>query len=149
MQNKSKSIDEFISLEKTELKDWDEVSQGSLLFSFDSLDQNPVHLKQEERDYAKTNSYAASVADWRSVKPVFNRDFCIDCQYCWVFCPDTAIIARDKVMVGIDYEHCKGCGICVEVCPTNPKSLLMHIERKDLDEALGEWPEKKKKSKDK
>ena len=149
MQNKSKSIDKFTSLEKTELQDWDEVSRGTLLFSFDSHIDNPVNLKQEERDYAKTNSYAASVADWRSLKPIFNRDFCIDCQYCWVFCPDTAIIARDKLMVGIDYEHCKGCGICVEVCPTNPKSLLMYKERDDLDEALSAWPEKEKKSKDK
>jgi len=149
MINKSKSIDEFRSLEDTDLVGWDEVSQGILLESFNSLDQNPAFLKQEERDYATTNSYAASVADWRSMKPIFNRDYCIDCQYCWVFCPDTAIIARDKVMVGIDYEHCKGCSICSEVCPTNPKSLLMYKEREDLEEALSAWPEKQKKSKDK
>ncbi|MNN95795.1 pyruvate flavodoxin oxidoreductase subunit delta [compost metagenome] len=50
-------------------------------------------------------------------------------------------------MIGVDFDHCKGCGVCVEVCPTNPKSLLMFEERKDIDEALSEWPEKKKKSK--
>ena len=50
-------------------------------------------------------------------------------------------------MIGIDYDHCKGCGVCVEVCPTNPKSLLMFNEAKEIDEALNEWPEKKKKEK--
>ena len=147
MVNESKSVKEFISLEKTELLDWDQVNQGVLLESFNSLNQNPAFLKQEERDYAQTNSYAASVADWRAIKPVYNRDICIDCQNCWVYCPDVSIVSRDKVMIGIDYHHCKGCGICVEVCPTNPKSLLMFIEREDVDEALSKWPEKKKKSK--
>jgi pyruvate ferredoxin oxidoreductase delta subunit len=59
-----------------------------------------------------------------------------------------SIIARDKKMVGIDFDHCKGCGICVEVCPTNPKSLLMFAEQKDEDEALAEWPKKDKNAKE-
>ena len=47
-------------------------------------------------------------------------------------------------MVGVDYDHCKGCGICVEVCPTNPKSLLMFAEQVKNEEALTQWPEKSK-----
>jgi pyruvate ferredoxin oxidoreductase delta subunit len=59
-----------------------------------------------------------------------------------------SIIARDKKMVGIDFDHCKGCGICVEVCPTNPKSLLMFAEQQDEDIALEQWPKKEKKEKE-
>ncbi len=126
-----------------ELLGWDEVSRGILLNSFVGEVENAAFLKQEDRDYAETNSYTASVADWRVIKPIYNRDICIDCQNCWVFCPDTSIISRDKKMIGIDFDHCKGCGVCVEVCPTNPKSLLMFDERKNIEEALQEWPEKK------
>lgn len=125
---------------------WDEVNQGALLKSFDGMSENPAFLKQEDRNYAQTNSFTASVADWRVSKPVFNRDICIDCQNCWVFCPDSAIISRDKKVIGIDFDHCKGCGICVEVCPTNPKSLLMFSDHTDIDEALSQWPEKETKS---
>ncbi len=131
-----------------ELLGWDEVTQGVVLESFEKEVENVAFLKQEERPYAEFNSFTASVADWRVVKPIYNRDICIDCQNCWVFCPDTSIISRDKKMIGIDFDHCKGCGVCVEVCPTNPKSLLMFEERKDIDEALEEWPEKKKKNKE-
>ena len=127
---------------------WDEVSQGTLLFSFEQEFDQAAFTKPEERPYAETSSHEASVSDWRWIKPVYNRDICIDCQNCWVFCTDTAIISRDKKMVGVDYQHCKGCGVCVEVCPTNPKSLLMFDENKANDEALSEWPEKKKKSKE-
>ncbi|WP_331775811.1 4Fe-4S dicluster domain-containing protein [Sulfurospirillum sp. 1612] len=126
---------------------WDQVEAGAVLPSFDEVKGDIALLKQAERDYAPTNSYTASVADWRVFKPVFNRDLCIDCQNCWVFCPDTAIIAVDKKMVGIDYEHCKGCGVCVDVCPTNQKSLLMFDENEDNDRALQNWPEKIKKEK--
>jgi len=127
---------------------WDAVPQGVVLTSFDTIiDEGAAFTKPEDRNYSDFNSYTATVASWRVVKPVYNRDICIDCQNCWVWCPDTSIISRDKQMLGIDYDHCKGCGVCVEVCPTNPKSLLMFGETLDNDDALASWPEKKKKEK--
>ena len=130
-----------------DLYGWDEVTQGSVLPSFKGDASNVAHLKAEERDYSNFNSYTATVASWRVQKPVFNIDVCIDCQNCWVWCPDSSILSRDKQMLGIDYDHCKGCEVCVEVCPTNPKSLLMFNEQEDLETALSQWPEKKKKEK--
>ncbi len=95
---------------------WDEVPQGTILESFEEvLTENVAHIRPEERPYSDFNSYTATVASWRVIKPVYNRDICIDCQNCWVWCPDTSIISRDKQMLGIDYDHCKGCGVCVEV----------------------------------
>lgn len=125
---------------------WDELELGASLFSFNkTVDYTMAEVLPEDRDYAETNSKNAYVGDWRVFKPVWNAELCIDCQFCWIFCPDTSIISRDKVMQGIDYDHCKGCGICVEVCPTNPKSLLMFNENEKNEVALTKWPEKKKK----
>ncbi|MCF6201147.1 MAG: 4Fe-4S binding protein [Hydrogenimonas sp.] len=122
---------------------WDELLPGAILFSFDEeMEKDASEVLPENRPYAETNSYKAYVGDWRVLKPVYNRDLCIDCQFCWIYCPDVSIISRDKKMIGVDYDHCKGCGICVEVCPTNPKSLLMFEEQVDNDKALAEWPEK-------
>ncbi|SFV70806.1 Pyruvate:ferredoxin oxidoreductase, delta subunit [hydrothermal vent metagenome] len=129
------------------LAGWDEVTQGTVLTSFEGDASGVVNMKAEERLYSDFNSYTASVSSWRAMKPVFNRDICIDCQHCWVWCPDSSILSRDKQMLGIDYDHCKGCQVCSEVCPTNPKSLIMFTEHIDLDEALASWPEKKKKEK--
>ena len=128
-----------------DLLGWDEVQQGSVLPSFNGDATGIANLKSEERDYSGFNSYTATVASWRVQKPVFNIDVCIDCQNCWVWCPDSSILSRDKQMLGIDYDHCKGCEVCVEVCPTNPKSLLMFNENDDIETALSQWPEKKKK----
>lgn len=123
---------------------WDEFEIGAMLRSFDGEIKDIATTLQEDRNYSSNNSFTASVADWRIEKPVFNKDYCIDCQFCWIYCPDISIISRDKKMIGIDMDHCKGCGICVEVCPTNPKSLLMFPEQADEEAALAGWPEKDK-----
>jgi len=126
---------------------WDEFEIGAMLRTFEGEAGDVAGTKQEDRNYTENSSFSASVADWRIAKPVFNKDFCIDCQFCWVYCPDLSIVSRDKKMIGIDMDHCKGCGICVEVCPTNPKSLLMFPELADEEEEIAGWPAKEKKEK--
>lgn len=56
---------------------------------------------------------------WRSSRPVWNKETCIHCFFCWIWCPDMAIQVdqANKKMTGIDFEYCKGCGVCAEVCP--------------------------------
>ncbi|KIM09282.1 MAG: pyruvate ferredoxin oxidoreductase [Sulfurovum sp. PC08-66] len=123
-------------------KGWNEFDAGAILFTFNEKVGNISEIHSEDRPYSPSSSFTASVSDWRIEKPVFNKEYCIDCQFCWIYCPDVSIISRDKKMVGVDYDHCKGCGICVEVCPTNPKSLMMVAEGKDEEEVLAAWPQK-------
>ncbi|ABB43378.1 Pyruvate:acceptor oxidoreductase delta subunit [Sulfurimonas denitrificans DSM 1251] len=123
-------------------KGWDEFEIGAMLRTFDGKIDDIAGTQQEDRAYSQSSSYTASVADWRLIKPIFNKDYCIDCQFCWVYCPDVSIISRDKKLIGVDMDHCKGCGICVEVCPTNPKSLLMFPEQADEETEIASWPKK-------
>jgi pyruvate ferredoxin oxidoreductase delta subunit len=71
------------------------------------------------------NSVKYRTGDWRSMKPVWNPEGCISCLMCWAFCPDGSIKVEDGKMVGIDYDHCKGCGICARECPRKEKALQM------------------------
>ncbi len=71
------------------------------------------------------NSVEYKTGDWRSIKPVWNEEECIHCLFCWVFCPDDAISVKDGKMIGINYDYCKGCGICVRECPKKGKALRM------------------------
>jgi pyruvate ferredoxin oxidoreductase delta subunit len=71
--------------------------------------------------------------DWRSERPIFHKENCIQCYFCWIYCPDSAIILDENNKVsGIDYRYCKGCGICDHECPTKPgkRALNMEPERK-------------------
>ncbi|MEW6555943.1 MAG: 4Fe-4S dicluster-binding protein [Elusimicrobiota bacterium] len=68
--------------------------------------------------------------DWRSSRPVYNPEKCIQCFICWINCPDSSIIVKDGKVVGIDYEHCKGCGICAKECPPKASAITMEAEKK-------------------
>lgn len=67
------------------------------------------------------NSNDYVTGGWRSDRPVRVEEKCTQCLLCWIFCPDTAVIVEDEKVVGFDLDHCKGCGICADQCPTNPK----------------------------
>ena len=57
---------------------------------------------------------------WRTQRPEIDADLCRRCSWiCSTLCPDGAIdVAADRRPV-IDYDHCKGCLICVAVCPSH------------------------------
>lgn len=56
--------------------------------------------------------------DWRTFKPILDEKKCVKCLICWIYCPEPAII-RVNDGIKIDYEFCKGCGICATECPVN------------------------------
>lgn len=59
---------------------------------------------------------------WRSERPVHDTEQCTHCMICWVYCPDAAIIVEGGRWIRFDYDHCKGCGVCAQVCPVNLKN---------------------------
>jgi len=62
-----------------------------------------------------TDSLHMQTGSWSLDRPVL-LDPCNDCALCALFCPEGAI-TRPNGSMAIDYLHCKGCGICEEVCP--------------------------------
>jgi pyruvate ferredoxin oxidoreductase delta subunit len=62
---------------------------------------------------------------WRAERPVWDSQKCIQCLVCWVYCPDSAIQVSDSKVTGVDYDHCKGCGICAQECPPKVKAYTM------------------------
>ncbi|MBD3262124.1 MAG: 4Fe-4S dicluster domain-containing protein [Candidatus Altiarchaeales archaeon] len=74
------------------------------------------------------NSVEYKTGGWRTYKPRWLEDKCIHCLTCWIMCPDAAIKVEDGKVVGIDYDYCKGCGICSKSCPVKDKAIIMETE---------------------
>jgi pyruvate ferredoxin oxidoreductase gamma subunit len=67
--------------------------------------------------HAALTSEAVPTGLWRTLRPVIDYDRCNRCWWvCSAFCPDGAIRV-DGDTPRIDYDHCKGCLVCVAQCP--------------------------------
>ena len=49
---------------------------------------------------------------------------CIDCDNCYIYCPDGAITPKEGGGYEINYDYCKGCGVCVHECPRAAMALV-------------------------
>lgn len=69
-------------------------------------------------------------AGWRQVRPVIGADACTGCLTCYMYCPDGAIrkTHAEGAAVFVDYDFCKGCGICRTVCRFDAIVMASEVE---------------------
>lgn len=64
-------------------------------------------------------------AGMRTFRPVIDSAKCRKCMACFLICPDGAI-CREAGGVAVDYDFCKGCGVCAHECKFG--AILMRKE---------------------
>lgn len=69
-----------------------------------------------------------TTGDWRTFKPVVDRETCTKCGICWMYCPEGTIIRNEEGEFEVDYVYCKGCGICAKECPTKSIEMIRESE---------------------
>ncbi|MCX7771235.1 MAG: 4Fe-4S binding protein [Proteobacteria bacterium] len=94
----------------SELKGWKEIPEGAVI-----------------EDAGNSQEYKTGT--WRSFRPIWYEERCIQCYRCWTFCPDSSILIKDGKVAGINYDYCKGCGICAHECPKKANAIEMVPER--------------------
>ncbi len=78
-------------------------------------------------------SFASNkTGSWRTFAPLLDATKCTNCLMCWFYCPDGAMV-REVKHVRVNYDYCKGCGICVDVCA--PKALAW-VRTEEIDEKM-------------
>jgi pyruvate ferredoxin oxidoreductase delta subunit len=89
----------------------------------------PDHIKQ----YPSGPSFDAGHlveknAGWRSMCPSIDLNKCTACYRCYLLCPDGVIFKKDR-KIAIDYNFCKGCGVCAYECPAKAISMLKESKK--------------------
>mgnify|MGYP000010130184 FL=1 len=74
------------------------------------------------------NAAEYKTGDWRSSRPVWDRNRCVKCAVCYIFCPDAAINETEEGFFEADLYYCKGCGICAHECPTGSITMVEEEE---------------------
>jgi 2-oxoacid:acceptor oxidoreductase delta subunit (pyruvate/2-ketoisovalerate family) len=67
--------------------------------------------------------YSINTGDWRTHRPVMDKDKCIKCGLCFLYCPVFSIIKKGEEYE-IDLSYCKGCGICAHECPKDAIQMI-------------------------
>lgn len=65
-------------------------------------------------------------AGWRNFRPVIDTKKCKGCMQCYLYCPDGVIFEKDG-KAAVDYDFCKGCGICRKICKFNAIEMEAEI----------------------
>jgi pyruvate ferredoxin oxidoreductase gamma subunit len=67
--------------------------------------------------------------------PKLNTEICCHCGYCDLVCPDYCFVWEKNdskkmgaELLGIDYQYCKGCQKCIQICPVEALTLAPESE---------------------
>ncbi len=67
--------------------------------------------------------------DWRTQRPVLDKEKCTKCGLCWLYCPDAARKMSEEEYYEADLYYCKGCGICASICPAQALTMVEEEEK--------------------
>ena len=65
--------------------------------------------------------------DWRAERPVVDRDKCVKCAICWLYCPTQSVVEK-PTWFEAGLEICKGCGVCAQECPHQAIVMVEEVE---------------------
>jgi len=70
------------------------------------------------------NAAEYRTGDWRSDRPIWDKEKCIKCGICYIYCPEAAVVEDEEGYFSADLYYCKGCGICAAECWTGAISMV-------------------------
>ena len=120
---------EFMSSEAGCVREAEEIAAASLATP-DWIDVPSEHgPATEPAILVPATSVQVHTGLWRTMRPVIDSELCHRCSWiCSTFCPDGAILVDSEHRPSIDYDHCKGCLVCVAVCPPHAIRALPEQE---------------------
>ncbi|MGI6096516.1 MAG: 4Fe-4S binding protein [Dethiobacteria bacterium] len=88
----------------------------------------PTHIRELPVGPAFPGGHLIEInAGMRTFRPIINKEKCSGCFRCFLVCPE-GVIFKTGDKVDIDYDYCKGCGICEFECRFEAISMVKEGE---------------------
>lgn len=71
--------------------------------------------------------YILDTASWRVLRPVMDKEKCVNCGICLAICPVGSVYGEGRVYK-ISYDYCKGCGLCAAECPRKAIDMVPEVK---------------------
>jgi len=70
-------------------------------------------------------SKSGNTGSWRTIlRPNYLHKDYIACRMCLIICPEGCVHGKEKNTFLSDYNFCKGCGICADICPKKDIAMV-------------------------
>ena len=89
-----------------------------------------IPMAERLKGFAEINLGIGEDAVRAELKRCFHCGRCIACDNCLIFCPDMSVRRRPDGKYEIDYDFCKGCGVCGQECPRGIVEMRLDKERR-------------------
>ena len=86
--------------------------------------ESKVPVKERTKGFGEVISTLTESAALEEASRCFSCGTCNECENCYAFCPDASVLKTGEILSHqMDYDFCKGCGICFTECPRGAISL--------------------------
>jgi len=136
-KNSANALDAFEYMEKHAAV---KVPEGQAISAHDYIRPQWIDIPLEDARisapiiHGALTSVEVHTGLWRTMRPIIDDNLCRGCWWvCSTFCPDSAINVRNN-RPEVDFDHCKGCLVCVAQCPAHaiaavPESQAIEEEK--------------------
>lgn len=87
------------------------------------IEENKLPVNKRKRNFKEIVTSVSDQEIRYEASRCFSCGVCNNCDNCYVFCPDLAILKKNGEYE-ILYDYCKGCGVCAHECPRNVISMF-------------------------
>jgi len=128
------AIDAYLAAEEYQPKNYDQVVEYNDLNLEYFIHQDRARIKRLSceiaiKNFDEVNEGISEEVAIQEADRCFSCGVCNNCDNCLVFCPDVAITRNpDQSGYTINYDFCKGCGLCVAECPRNAMDFEEEIK---------------------
>jgi len=85
--------------------------------------EETLAVDQRLKGYLVRHTFDERTARKEASRCLVNNQ-CDSCDLCRILCPDLCITRNEKGEIEIDYDFCKGCGIC-GICPKGVINMIL------------------------
>jgi 2-oxoacid:acceptor oxidoreductase delta subunit (pyruvate/2-ketoisovalerate family) len=71
--------------------------------------------------------YVTDISTYLFGIPDIDDELCNECSLCWIYCPEGAITRGSDGLI-VDYEDCRGCGLCAHECSRQAISMVEGVD---------------------
>ncbi len=98
---------------------------NTIYFRFQERRERPrITLDERRTGFDEVHMRISASLALRESERCFHCGLCDHCDNCYLFCPDVSVLRDLRAGTRrIDYDYCKGCGVCVVECPRNAMVL--------------------------